>query len=40
MCMATPAVAGDRLLIRNAARLYCIRDSKVEPSDDTAAPAR
>jgi outer membrane protein assembly factor BamB len=25
MCMATPAVAGDRLLIRTAARLYCLR---------------
>ena len=25
MCMATPALAGDRLLIRSAARLYCIR---------------
>jgi outer membrane protein assembly factor BamB len=25
MCMATPAIAGDRLLIRSAARLYCIR---------------
>ena len=25
MCMATPAIAGDRLLIRTAARLYCIQ---------------
>ena len=25
MCMATPACVGDRLLIRTAARLYCIR---------------
>jgi outer membrane protein assembly factor BamB len=25
MCLATPALAGDRLLIRSAARLYCIR---------------
>ncbi len=25
MCMATPALAGDRLLIRTAARIYCIR---------------
>jgi hypothetical protein len=24
MCMATPALAGDRLLIRSAARIYCI----------------
>jgi len=24
MCLATPALAGDRLLIRSAARLYCI----------------
>jgi outer membrane protein assembly factor BamB len=25
MCMATPALVGDRLLIRTVARLYCIR---------------
>lgn len=25
MCMATPAIAGDRLLLRTAARVYCIR---------------
>ena len=25
MCMATPALAGERLLIRTAARLYCFR---------------
>lgn len=25
MCMATPALAGDRLLIRTAVRVYCIR---------------
>ncbi len=25
MCMATPAIAGDRLLIRTAARVYCIK---------------
>ncbi len=28
MGMATPAVAGDRLLIRTAARIYCIRGSE------------
>lgn len=28
MCMATPAIAGDRLLIRTSARVYCIRNSK------------
>lgn len=27
MCMASPALAGDSLLIRTAARLYCIRKS-------------
>jgi len=27
MCMATPALAGDRLLLRTAARLYCLRKS-------------
>lgn len=25
MCMATPAIAGDRLLIRTSARIYCIQ---------------
>jgi outer membrane protein assembly factor BamB len=29
MCMATPALAGDRLLIRTAARLYCVRSQAV-----------
>jgi len=29
MCMATPALAGDRLLIRTAARLYCIHARKI-----------
>lgn len=28
MCMATPALVGDRLLIRTAARLYCLRTAK------------
>ncbi len=28
MCMATPALAEDRLLIRSASRLYCIRAGK------------
>jgi hypothetical protein len=27
ICLATPAIAGDRLLIRTASRLYCIRRS-------------
>lgn len=26
MCMATPAIAGDRLIIRTASKVYCIRD--------------
>ena len=25
MCLATPAMVGDRLLIRTSARIYCIR---------------
>ena len=29
MCMATPALVGDRLLIRTAARLYCLQASKL-----------
>jgi outer membrane protein assembly factor BamB len=28
MCMATPAIAGNRLLIRTDTRLYCIRESR------------
>jgi outer membrane protein assembly factor BamB len=28
MCMASPAMVGDRLLIRTAARLYCIQKSR------------
>lgn len=27
MCMATPVIVGDRLLIRTAARMYCIQNS-------------
>ncbi len=32
MCMATPAVAGDRLLIRTSARLYCFRKLADAPA--------
>ena len=28
ICMATPAIAGNRLLIRSAARVYCVRREK------------
>jgi outer membrane protein assembly factor BamB len=28
MCMATPAIAGDRLIIRTLAQLYCLRQTK------------
>ncbi len=28
MCMATPAIAGNRLLVRTVSRLYCIRKSE------------
>ncbi len=28
MCMATPAISGDRLLIRTLTRLYCVRQTK------------
>ena len=30
MCMSTPAIAGDRLLIRTSARMYCIRAASAE----------
>ena len=29
MCMASPAMVGDRLLIRTSARIYCIRKSAM-----------
>lgn len=32
MCMATPAIVGDRLLIRTSARVYCVR----EPNSSSA----
>lgn len=32
MCLATPALAGDRLLIRTATRLYCLR--QTAPASD------
>jgi outer membrane protein assembly factor BamB len=32
MCMATPALAGDRLLIRTAARIYGIRNQAPGPN--------
>jgi outer membrane protein assembly factor BamB len=32
MCMATPALAGDRLLIRTAGRLYCIQSKRPDTS--------
>jgi hypothetical protein len=28
MCMATPAIVGDRLLIRTAQRVYCVRQPR------------
>jgi outer membrane protein assembly factor BamB len=31
-CMATPALAGDRLLIRTAGRLYCIQSKRPDTS--------
>ena len=32
MCMATPALTGDRLLIRTAARIYCVRSPGTQPA--------
>lgn len=31
MCMATPAIARDNLLIRTAARIYCLQQNNVAP---------
>jgi hypothetical protein len=33
MAMATPAIIGDRLLIRTAARIYCIRNGQNSASE-------
>jgi outer membrane protein assembly factor BamB len=33
MVMATPAIAGDRLLIRTDRRLYCLQDLGAEPAE-------
>ncbi len=40
MCMATPAMAGDRLVIRTAARVYCIRqnDEATSPIFESRQP--
>jgi hypothetical protein len=40
MCMATPALAGDRLLIRTAARLYCITSSTANRKETQPPAAR
>ncbi|MEN6496043.1 MAG: PQQ-binding-like beta-propeller repeat protein [Thermoguttaceae bacterium] len=32
MCMATPAIAGNRLLIRTSLRIYCVRRSDLSPT--------
>ena len=32
MCLATPAMSGDRLLLRTLGRVYCIRKGGSEPS--------
>jgi outer membrane protein assembly factor BamB len=34
MCMATPAIAGDRILIRTSARVYCIQNANHEASQE------
>jgi outer membrane protein assembly factor BamB len=35
MCMSTPAISGDRLLIRTAARIYCIQNPKPVADRET-----
>ena len=37
LCMATPAIVGDRLILRSAARVYCIRRSASSRSVGTDA---
>jgi hypothetical protein len=32
MCMATPVIVDDKLLIRTAERLYCIRNQTAAPA--------
>lgn len=38
MCMATPAVAGNRLYIRSSERVYCIEESGATVTDQRPAP--
>ncbi|RLS47758.1 MAG: hypothetical protein DWH84_00090 [Planctomycetota bacterium] len=33
MCMATPAIAGDRLLIRTSARVYCVHSAEAKRNE-------
>ena len=33
MCMATPAIAGDKLLIRTSPRLYCMQQGAKLPDE-------
>ena len=33
MCMATPAIAGDRLLIRTSARVYCVHSAEARRNE-------
>jgi hypothetical protein len=32
MCLATPAIVGDRLLIRTSMRVYCVRQPVSSPA--------
>ena len=34
LCLASPAIAGNKLLIRTASALYCITDGAKRPADD------
>ena len=33
MCMATPAIADDRLIIRTSARVYCIKSARAKSGE-------
>ena len=40
MCMATPAIAGDRLLIRTSARLYCVQSATAAADQTQGQPLK
>ena len=40
MCLATPALVGDRLLIRTEKRLYCLRATGAQGGKEPSTPQK